>query len=78
MATHQLKCLPDFFIAIWIGAKRFEIRRNDRNYSVGDTLVLREYDDYEETYSGREMTFRVTYTTTFEQKDGFIVMGIAQ
>jgi hypothetical protein len=41
--THELKSTPDFFKAIRSGHKTFEIRENDRNFKVGDVLVLREF-----------------------------------
>jgi uncharacterized protein DUF3850 len=40
---HELKCWPEFFDALWNGRKTFEVRRNDRNYRVGDTLSLHEW-----------------------------------
>jgi hypothetical protein len=43
MTVHELKSWPEFFSAIETGEKTFELRRNDRNYQVGDVLVLREW-----------------------------------
>jgi hypothetical protein len=42
MKTHRLKILPEFFEAVRDGRKRFECRKNDRNFAVGDELVLME------------------------------------
>ncbi len=39
---HHLKCIHDFFEQVWIGNKPFELRKDDRGYSVGDVLVLNE------------------------------------
>lgn len=41
---HSLKTLPVYFAAVLRGDKTFEVRKNDRNFQTGDTLVLREYD----------------------------------
>lgn len=41
---HELKTLPEYFENVWQSRKRFEIRKNDRNYKVGDTLMLLEYN----------------------------------
>lgn len=40
--NHQLKTDPDVFDEVIAGTKCFEIRQNDRNYQVGDTLTLRK------------------------------------
>lgn len=40
--THRLKTDPEAFAAVLSGAKTFEIRFNDRNYQVGDGLLLQE------------------------------------
>lgn len=50
---HELKILPQYFEAVQSGLKTFEIRKNDRDYKVGDTLVLKEYNN--EAYTGREI-----------------------
>jgi len=42
---HQhLKTWPKYFEAVERGTKTFEIRRNDRPFTVGTKLVLHEYD----------------------------------
>jgi hypothetical protein len=48
--THELKTDPGVFDAVAAGLKTFEIRRNDRGFRVGDTLVLRRTQ-----YSGAAM-----------------------
>lgn len=37
---HQLKTLSRYWDAVLAGQKTFEIRRNDRNFHVGDILEL--------------------------------------
>lgn len=41
---HELKILPVHFIPVLDGLKTAELRKNDRNFKVGDTLVLMEYN----------------------------------
>lgn len=41
---HVLKVSPDYFDALYDGSKTFEVRRNDRGFQRGDTLVLWEYN----------------------------------
>lgn len=56
--VHELKTLSQHFEAIACGTKRFELRRNDRGFGVGDNLRLREYTG--DAYTERELTVRVT------------------
>ncbi|NBA21254.1 DUF3850 domain-containing protein [Enterococcus hirae] len=71
---HELKILPEYFEAVTSGRKRFEIRKNDRDYKVGDRLYLREWNG--ENFTGGSYKAEVTYITDYEQKDGYVVLGI--
>lgn len=42
--THELKTYPKYFQETIEGNKPFEIRKNDRNFQVGDVLILKEWD----------------------------------
>ena len=75
MTTHELKTLPPYFGDVFSGRKTFEIRRNDRDFQVGDELRLREWSETG-GYTGSVVTVRVDYMTDFSQKDGFVVMSI--
>ncbi|EAE5185442.1 DUF3850 domain-containing protein [Listeria monocytogenes] len=74
MKTHELKILSKYFWDILEGKKTFEIRKNDRDYQVGDYLILKELKD--EKHTGRKLPVVVTYITDYEQKEGYVVMGI--
>lgn len=71
---HELKISPVYFEAVIDGRKTFEIRKNDRNFQVGDTLLLNEYG--EAGYTGRSTRRLVTYATEYAQSQGWTVMGI--
>lgn len=73
---HELKIRPNFFRDIISGVKTFEIRRNDRDYKVGDILILQEYEVLKRCYSGRETKRLVTHVTSYAQAEGFVVMSI--
>lgn len=40
MTTHRLKVFIKYADAIMNGTKTFEIRKNDRNFKVGDKIVF--------------------------------------
>jgi Domain of unknown function (DUF3850) len=75
---HKLKTWPQYYYAVTCDRKPFEIRKNDRDYKVGDVLILQCYDPATNTYGGEEEVRRVTYITDFEQKPDFVVLGMAK
>lgn len=79
--VHELKILPEFFDQQLEGIKRFEVRHNDRDYQVGDVLILNEWDGLK--YTGRCITVEVTSMLTAEQFDGiidpmFVILGTSE
>lgn len=73
---HELKTLPEFFGAQLKGIKKFEVRLNDRDYRLGDILVLQEYSP-EHGYTGKYLHVEITYILNNIDycKDGFVVLG---
>jgi hypothetical protein len=66
MEIHRLKTWPDEFWAMKFGEKRFDYRKNDRNFKVGDLVLLEEYealgeDGAEIGYTGQRLLFEITY-----------------
>lgn len=74
---HMVKCWPEFFEVMWSGVKTFEVRVNDRNYTVGDTIALHEYNPAKRFYSGRFVERRIVYITEYLQREGYIIMQLA-
>lgn len=60
---HELKCWPEFYSFLEAGLKPFEARINDRDYQVGDTLFIREFDPrlVIPSYTGRQCRRTITY-----------------
>jgi hypothetical protein len=85
MAEHELKVWPDYFKALASGHKTFEIRKNDRDYQRGDTLILREYAPGPDEYTGFAVKRTVSYILSgddvmgfaFGLRSGFVAMGLA-
>ena len=71
---HILKIRPKYFQAVVAQTKRFEIRKNDRNYQVGDWLDLLEWQDG--GFTGNSCLREVKYISDYEQKRGFVVLGL--
>lgn len=44
ITVHELKTINPFFDDVFYNRKNFEVRKNDRNYKVGDRLKLIEFD----------------------------------
>lgn len=89
MRIHRLKTLPPYFEALLDGRKTFDVRRDDRAFSVGDLLCLEEYEPPAGKGSiggrtgrltGRGLEFRVSYVMRggrFGIDPLFCVLGLA-
>ncbi len=58
--THELKIWNPPFEEILAGKKRYEIRKADRPFTVGDEVWLREWV---KGYTGRELFVVITHVT---------------
>lgn len=75
---HLLKTLPIYFWDVVGEVKKFEVRRNDRRFKVGDILVLLEFDE-NENYTGFACSRKITYILLggqFGVEKGFCVLGV--
>ncbi len=75
---HELKTWPIYFEASAADRKKFELRKADRNFCVGDELVLKEWDPDLEQYTGRVLTKLVLYKIEggiFGLEVGFCILG---
>lgn len=57
--VHQIRLATMYFDDVVSGKKSFELRKNDRNYKVGDILEMLEFNDGRHT--GRTVKAEVTY-----------------
>jgi hypothetical protein len=78
--THELKCWPDYFGAVRRKEKAFEVRRDDRGFQKGDTLILREYDPRRMggSFTGNNEHRKIKYVLTGGQhgiEPGYVVLG---
>jgi hypothetical protein len=59
--THELKTWPEHFAPVLCGEKKAELRKDDRNFQVGDELILREYEPTKHAYTGRAVIAKITH-----------------
>ncbi|MBC2164871.1 DUF3850 domain-containing protein [Listeria booriae] len=74
--AHRLKIHPEYFQPVLDGIKLFEIRKNDRNFQVGDFATLNEYNPDTKEFTGRTISVRISYMTDFMQHEGYVVLGL--
>ena len=60
------KILPEYFEAIVVGRKKYELRLGDFTIGEGDILILEEWDPKLKNYTGRKIEKRVTYVGHFK------------
>lgn len=80
MKRHKLKIIEPYYSAVRSGEKTFEIRKNDRGFEVGDTLILSPYCSEKKHYIAHKPTIlkKVVYITNYNQKHGIVIMGIRE
>lgn len=80
MKIHELKVWKTYYKPLLSGHKKFEVRKNDRDFKVGDILILRPFDEKKQEYTTQgEFYFNVTYILDggkFGIEEGVCVMAI--
>jgi len=87
MKIQDLKTDPEMFEAVWNGEKTFEIRFDDRNFMVGNTLYLRETvssgadmkDGKPLVYTHRQIRATVSYILRgpiYGLKKGWVILSL--
>lgn len=79
--SHNLKILHKYYTALTSGRKNFELRKDDRNYCVGDTLLLLEIDDTGR-YTGQGQLRKISYILRdcpeYGLLTGFCILGLQE
>jgi len=78
MKLHELKTDSDYFNDTFLRLKQFEIRMNDRDFKIGDLLLLRKLNSKMECYQpDQAILVKVKYI--FQDcnylGDGYCVLG---
>lgn len=61
MRVHKLKTLTPYFENVVNGRKSAELRLNDRDYQVGDIVLLEDYDLERKVYRGPTIEKQITH-----------------
>lgn len=76
--SHFPKTWPESFSAVNKRYKRFEYRKNDRDFRPGDLLFLLRYD-LADGYNGEFFVARVSYVLyggKYDLPEGYCIMGL--
>ena len=80
MTIHKLKTVEPHFSNVLNGSKTFEIRLNDRDYKVGDDLILAKFPDVDK----RSLIIRAKITHILKHEDfpqgihhGYVVLSMS-
>ena len=77
MKQHFIKTVNPYFESVFFGVKTFEYRLNDRDFKVGDNVILQEYDNITGSYSGRVVSVRITYVLSdyCDMMEGYVIFS---
>ena len=76
--THELKILPEYYEEVKAGNKNFELRKNDRDYMVHDTLRLRAWENGEYLDKApleRTIRYILQDCPEYGLMDGYVILG---
>ena len=92
MKLHELKILHKYLVDVSIGSKTFELRKNDRDYQVGDLIHFIDIKEDDATYKNsmdecqiepyidENTLYRITYVLKDVEKYGlhkdYCILGI--
>ena len=78
MNIHCLTTWPEHYRDVVLGARKVEIRKDDRGFHTGDLLRLEEYDPVKKEYTGSCFTVEVTHILRDQPwvPDGYVAMSI--
>lgn len=81
MQIHELKTWTEYFGMVLAGHKNFELRKNDRDFKLGDELILKEFDPKTNEYSGKILHRRIDYILhggQFGLEEGYCILSLSK
>ena len=78
MIIHELKLQQPYFDDVFFNRKEFEVRKNDRNFKVGDRLKLIEFPfKGRQKYVLKDIKY-ILEGNQFGIKKGYVVLGLKE
>lgn len=78
MIIHELKLEQPFFDDVFYGRKEFEVRKNDRNFQIGDRLKLIEFPfTGKQKYVLKDIKY-ILEGNQFGIEKGYVVLGLKE
>lgn len=77
MKVHELKLQQPFFDDVFFNRKDFEVRKNDRNFKVGDRLKLIEFPSENPKYVLKDIKY-ILKGGEFGIEPGYVVLGLKE
>lgn len=75
MKVHVLKLTQPFFNDVFFNRKEFELRKNDRDYKIGDSLKLVEYPSDNPRYVFKVIKY-ILYGGAYGLADDYVILGL--
>ena len=79
MKLHNLKIKKEYFKQVFLGTKTFELRKDDRDYEVGDLIHFLDVEG-EDFYYGLGNLYQITYilkgVSEYGLQEGYAILGI--
>ena len=81
MKIHELKIKDNYYEEIVLGKKKFELRKNDRDYKVGDLITFQVVMEDGRTYSSH-LLYQIVYilenVPEYGLQEGYCILGIEE
>ena len=81
MTIHELKIKKDYFIEIRNRTKNFELRKNDRDYRVGDLIKFIVIDSFNIAYQANGLYY-ISYVLQncpeYGLQEGYCILAIKE
>lgn len=77
--VHNLKVDLEIFQQMEKGIRQFDIRKSDRDFQIGDTLLLHEYDFNKKMFKSGWLPRRIVCKSYDSHlKEGYVILGLQE